>query len=205
MKKNNMTKKATMMILCAATVMNLAACGGTNEDKTIGAETKQTTDAAETVMTIEQVLGGDDVQIPNPFVDCDTLNDAANVAGFDIIVPDSIDGYEERSITALENDMIQVQYLHGDDQISIRKAAGEEDCSGDYNEYAESTVVTVGDREVTLKGNNGQVMLAVWTEGGYSYAVGVYTYTQHNDGVADPESATGVTEETMTAWIAQVQ
>lgn len=216
MRKNNvtnLTKKVTLMILCAAAMLSMAACGD-KEEKSIGAETagqtvveneeKIPTDGATTTTT-EEILVGDNTQIPNPFTDCDTLADAAVLAGFDIIVPDSVDGYEERAITAMENDMIQVLYLHGDDQICVRKAAGEEECSGDYNVYSEEKTVTAGDREITLRGNNGKVMVAVWTEGGYSYSIGVYAYTQHNDGVADPESNTGMDEETITALAAQVQ
>ena len=213
MKKNNVTKKVTLMILCAATMLSMAACGD-KEEKTIGAENAgQTVAESEekiptegaTTTTTEDILIGDNTQIPNPFVDCETLADAAALAGFDIIVPDSVDGYEERAITAMENDMIQVLYLHGDDQVCIRKAVGEEECSGDYNAYFEEKTVTVGDKEVTLRGNNGKVMVAVWSEGGYSYSIGVYAYTQHNDGVADPESNSGMDEETITALAAQVQ
>lgn len=214
MRKNNvtnLTKKVTLMILCAATMLSMAACGE-KQDKTIGAETTSQTVAenedkipTDGTVTTEEVLIGDNTQIPNPFVDCDTLADAAALAGFHIIVPDSVDGYEERAITAMENDMIQVLYLHGDDQVCIRKAVGEEDCSGDYNAYSEEKTVTVGDRELTLRGNNGKAMVAVWTEGGYSYSIGVYAYTQHNDGVADPESNTGMTEDAITALAAQVQ
>ena len=213
MRKNNVTKKATLMILCAATMLSMAACGD-KQDKTIGAETtsqtvteneeKIPTDGATTTIT-EDIVIGDNIQIPNPFTDCDTLADAGALAGFDIIVPDSVDGYEERAITAKENDMIQVLYLHGDDEICIRKAAGEEECSGDYNQYSEEKTATVGNREVNLRSNNGRGMVAVWTEGGYSYSIGVYAYAQHNDGVADPESNTGMTEEAITALIAQVQ
>ena len=213
MRKNNVTKKVTLMILCAATMLSMAACGD-KEEKTIGAENAgQTVAESEekiptegaTTTTTEDILIGDNTQIPNPFVDCETLADAAALAGFDIIVPDSVDGYEERAITAMENDMIQVLYLHGDDQVCIRKAVGEEECSGDYNAYSEEKTVTVGDKEVTLRGNNGKVMVAVWSEGGYSYSIGVYVYTQHNDGVADPESNSGMDEETITALAAQVQ
>lgn len=210
-KNNNVTKKVTLMILCAATMLSMAACGD-KEDKTIGAETTSQTVAenedkipTDGTVATEEILIGDNTQIPNPFVDCDTLADAAALAGFDIIVPDSVDGYEERAITAMENDMIQVLYLHGDDQVCIRKAVGEEECSGDYNAYSEEKTVTVGDKEVTMRGNNGKVMVAVWSEGGYSYSIGVYAYTQHNDGVADPESNSGMDEETITALAAQVQ
>ena len=216
MRKNNVTnvtKKVTLMILCAAMMLGMAACGE-KQDKTIGAETagqtvagkeeKIPTDGAATTTT-EEILIGDNTQIPNPFTDCDTLADAAARAGFDIIVPDSVEGYEDRVITAIENEMIQVMYLHGEDEICVRKAAGEEDCSGDYNEYSEEKTVTVGDREVTLRGNNGKVMVAVWSEGGYSYSIGVYAYTQYNDGVADPESNSGMAEEAVTALAAQIQ
>lgn len=210
-KNNNVTKKVTLMILCAATMLNMAACGE-KQDQTIGAEaTSQTIAESEDkiptdgAVATEEILIGDNTQIPNPFVDCDTLADAAALAGFDIIVPDSVDGYEERAITAMENDMIQVLYLHGDDQVRIRKAVGEEEYSGDYNAYSEEKTVTVGDKEVTLRGNSGKVMVAVWSEGGYSYSIGIYAYTQHNDGVADPESNTGMAEDMITALIAQVQ
>lgn len=210
-KNNNVTKKVTLMILCAATMLSMAACGD-KEDKTIGAETTSQTVAenedkipTDGTVATEEILIGDNTQIPNPFVDCDTLADAAALAGFDIIVPDSVDGYEERAITAMENDMIQVLYLHGDDQVCIRKAVGEEECSGDYNVYSEEKTVTVGDKAVTMRGNNGKVMVAVWTEGGYSYSIGIYAYTQHTDGVADPESNSGMTEDAVTALAAQVQ
>lgn len=216
MRKNNVTnvtKKVTLMTLCAAMMFSMAACGE-KQDKTIGAETAGQTvakkeekipmDGAATTTT-ENVVIGENTQIPNPFVDCDTLADAAALVGFDIIVPDSVEGYEDRAITAIENEMIQVMYLHGEDEICVRKAATEEDCSGDYNEYVEEKTVTVGDREVTLRGNNGKVMVAVWTEGSYSYSIGVYAYTQYNDGVADPESNSGMAEDTITALVAQVQ
>lgn len=211
MRKNNVIKKVTLMILCAATMLSMTACGD-KENKTIGSETTGQTvaESEEKIPTdgaaaTEEILIGDNTQIPNPFIDCDTLAAAAALAGFEITVPDSVDGYEERAITAVENDMIQVLYLHGDDEICIRKATGEEECSGDYNAYSEEKTVTVGDREVTMRGNNGKVMVAVWTEGGYSYSIGVYAYTQHNDGVADPESNTGMAEDAITALAAQVQ
>lgn len=210
-KNNNVTKKVTLMILCAATMLSMAACGE-KQDQTVGAETTSQTVAenedkipTDGAVATEEIPIGDNTQLPSPFVDCDTLADAAALTGFDIIVPDSVDGYEERAITAIENDMIQVLYLHGDDQVCIRKAVGEEECSGDYNAYSEEKTVTVGDIEVTMRGNNGKVMVAVWSEGGYSYSIGVYAYAQHNDGVADPESNVGMAEDMITALIAQVQ
>ena len=53
----------------------------------------------------------------------------------------------------------------------IRKAAGTEDISGDYNEYPEIYNVTVSEREVTMKGTDGKVNVAVWNTDDYSYAI----------------------------------
>lgn len=49
--------------------------------------------------------------------------------------------------------------------------AGSADISGDYNSYSETSTVEVGTRKVTLKGDNGIVMTAIWTDGNYSYSI----------------------------------
>ena len=116
-------------------------------------------------------------QIANPWVDCATLQEAADLVGFDLSVPDGIDGYPDRFIQAIEKDMIQVLYFSAkaDEEervtVLIRKASGERDISGDYNEYREISVETVGGADVQLSGNDGLVYNAIWTEDGYSYAI----------------------------------
>ena len=61
-----------------------------------------------------QEPAGGNTQIPNPWVDCTTLADAAKLAGFDIAVPGSIKGYPNKLIQAMEKSMIQVLYFDGD-------------------------------------------------------------------------------------------
>ncbi len=41
-------------------------------------------------------------EIANPWIDCANLDEAAQVAGFDIVVPDRIDGYPNTFIQAME-------------------------------------------------------------------------------------------------------
>lgn len=123
------------------------------------------------------------VEIPDPFVECASLDEAAKATGFSMMAPDTMDGYSERVIRVLasgDNDsMIEVIYRNDDEEteneIRIRKAVGNEDTSGDYTQYAESNTVTVGDIQVTMKGENGQVNLATWTNGDYTYSIGVYS------------------------------
>lgn len=143
-------KKLITMILCVLTVCSLAACGSKSANN-------------------------ENNEIPNPFIDCNTLEDAAKIAGFDITIPDAIDEYTGRTIQAVDKDLIQVIYKNDDSEISIRKGTGSDDISGDNNKYAETSTVTVGDLQVTFKGGDGKVKLATWTNGNYTYAAFVGT------------------------------
>lgn len=130
------------------------------------------------------------VQIPNPFTYCETLDDAATISGFDLAVPESIDGCERQSIQAIENTMVQVDYENGGNSITVRKAVGTEDISGDYNQYTETKETAVADMTVTMKGSGGMVNVATWTNDGYAYAI---------DAFAD-----GLTAEAVTALIQSI-
>lgn len=104
-------------------------------------------------------------QIPNPFVDCDTLAQAEQLAGFSLTLPADIKAH---GISVLPGDMIQVLC---EDGLSIRKALGDEDISGDYNTYPQVETAAVQGHAVTLKGEGDQVTVAVWTADGYTYAI----------------------------------
>lgn len=152
-------KKTITLLLCALSAASLAACG---QPVRANASNMSST-----------------VQIPSPFVDCDTLDSAAAVSGFHMTVPETVDGYSDRNIQAVEDEMIQVFYQNGEDEICIRKAAGGGDVSGDYNEYAETSIVPVGEIPVSMRGNDGTVHVAVWETNGFAYAIGV-----NGDGLA---------------------
>ena len=139
-------KKLIAIILCGLSVCSLAACA--SKSATSG-----------------------NAEIPNPFVDCATLADAAKLTGFDIVVPDSVDGFDTRTIQVMDKKMIQVIYSKGENNLLIRKQAGSDDISGDYNQYSETNTVTLGSLQVTMKGDNGMVSLATWTDGGYTFAI----------------------------------
>ncbi|MBQ5343444.1 MAG: hypothetical protein J6Z24_08310 [Oscillospiraceae bacterium] len=158
-------KKLTLLLLCIAAVAALTACAG-----------KQSK---------EEPL----MQIPNPFVDYDSLEAAAKAAGFELKAPSSVEGFSEKVIQVCNGEMIQVIFLNGDDRLFIRKAEGSDDISGDYNEYSDNGTVTVDGNSVTLRGDDGKVSTAVWTSGKYTYSVSFDT---------------PVTEETMIALIGQI-
>ena len=139
----------------------------------------------------DETLGGESVQIPNPFVDYESLDAAAKAAGFALTTPETVKGWDgEKVIQVMSDSMIQIIFHDADDnRLFVRKEAGDADISGDYNVYAEENTVTVGEYSVTLKGNDGKVSTAIWTSNGYSYAV---------------MSDVPMTADAMTALIAQV-
>ncbi len=181
------SKKWMALVLCAVLALSLVACGtsGNNmqndtTDDTSNSTTDDTTNdtgstnsgATDTDTSTDSEDDGN-VQITSPFVDCETLEEAGELAGFDISVPDEIDGgYTQGTIQAVENEMIQVIYTtEAGEEITLRKGTGTEDISGDYNEYAEENTLDVDGTSVTARGSDGLVYAATWTDGTYTYAI----------------------------------
>lgn len=176
-------KKFFVFTVAAALLLSFAACAQ-NVKPAVQPEPAQ---QEETML--------DNQQIPNPWTDCASKEEAAQLAGFDLTAPDAISGAGEKSyrvMTAEDAETIsEIDYASGEDRAAyVRKAAGAEDISGDYNVYEEEQTVEAGSASVTLKGNDGFVYLAVWTDGGYSYALNV---------------TTGLSQSEMTALVSKIR
>ena len=157
-----MMKKIIVFVLCTIMALSTVACSS----KVIEKEKDPS------------VSKENSVQIPNPFVDCETLEMAKQLAGFNISLPEKMPkDFTQNEIRAIENNMIEVNYKNGDDEIYIRKAKGNEDISGDYNEYNEKNTITIGNLNVTTKGNDNMIQVVIWNDGDYTYAIGT-----NNDG-----------------------
>lgn len=103
-----------------------------------------------------------------------SMQQATELTGFDMRVPEGKAPYTEKTISVIGEDMIEVAYFKEEPfavGYSIRKARAEGDISGDYTEYAESKEVNFEGRKLTLKGEAGTYSLALWEENGFSYAV----------------------------------
>ena len=154
-----MKKILLMLLLCLAVV----ACGKKEE------VTEEVTEASTTQ--------AQDYGVPNPFEIVDTLDEAAKIAGFSLEAPTEYADY----------DMIEVIYFDAEkthEGLRIRKAVGTDDISGDYNEYKEENIVKVGNLEVTEKGNDGNISVASWTDGTYSYSINVDEALLNADDIA---------------------
>ena len=174
-------KKLFVCVLSLVLVLSMAACGG-----------KQAAEASTTADTAGQevnITGGENVQIPNPWQECSSLEEAGKLAGFSFVAPEKVEGFTERYIAAIENEIAQVIFSNGDDSdaaLHFRKGVGTEDISGDYNTYETVEEQNIGGKTVTCKGNGGLTYTAIWTDGTYSYAV---------------MSDTGMNAEQLETWV----
>ena len=166
-----MKKILLMSVLCLAIV----ACGKKEEAKQETAETTNVTQKEST-------------QIPNPFVEVKNLDEASKIAGFSLKVPETYEDYKKQVIQAIEDDMIEVIYYDENSEhegLRIRKAKGTDDISGDYNEYKDVETVKVGDFEIIEKGSEGNISVATWNDGTYSYAIDVAEASLTKDTIAN--------------------
>jgi len=166
-----MKKILLMSVLCLAIV----ACGKKEEAKQETAETTNVTQKEST-------------QIPNPFVEVKNLDEASKIARFTLEVPETYEDYKKQVIQAIEDDMIEVIYYDENSEhegLRIRKAKGTDDISGDYNEYKDVETVKVGDFEIIEKGSEGNISVATWNDGTYSYAIDVAEASLTKDTIAN--------------------
>lgn len=193
-------KKIFTIAICAVITLSLAACG---KDESV----KQTQSNNEVQSSMPTgVLGGNSsatasdneggkVEISNSWVVYETMDEAENVAGFDVSVPETVGEYTARIIsvnTSFEPTTIEVYYSNSDDSVNgvrIRKAPGSQDISGDFNVYEKTYDVKIEERDVTMKGNGDVVSLAIWTENNYTYSLYV---------------STGISNETMIEIVSNI-
>jgi hypothetical protein len=119
--------------------------------------------------TKEQGTGG--FGIANPFVEVSSLEEAASGAGFEMEVPEEVEGFEGKRISYIQGTLIQVVYGAQDNELCIRKGAGEDDISGDYEVYEKEEEMTAGGKTVLAKANADGIYTVTWTEDGYAFAI----------------------------------
>ena len=146
----------------------------------------QKTETADTPAETEETAG---ISIANPFVHTDTVEEAEKGAGFEIGLPEAIEGFEERTITFMEGYMIQAVY-GSENTVTVRKAKDHSDISGDYNTYKEEAERQIAGKSVTVRMNDDGIHNLTWTDGEYSYAA-----------VSD----TGLSEETAEMLVSSVR
>lgn len=120
-------------------------------------------------------------QLADPYMEVESLEEAAELTGFEISVPEAEEDHPDMIIRVLDDDMIEVIYVNDenetedglDEAYRIRKAEGDDDISGDYNEYGFSKMIETENGSINIKGNGNACCVAVWQKDGYTYALDV--------------------------------
>lgn len=169
-------KKLIMIVMCAAMILSLAACAAEHEPVSTGKQETAAAEAETEASSAEETpaLGmGGQMQIANPFVACENMEEAAELAGFSLKIPDQMpDWISSTEIQVMDASMIEVICSDGSNrQLRIRKAPGSDDISGDYETYDNVSEIAAGGHSLTAKGKGDTFSTAVWTAGEYSYSV----------------------------------
>ena len=114
--------------------------------------------------------------LPNPWIDCENLEEAREVAGYDFPLPRMPEAYIISAIRVIEGELVEIIYAMDDSTIRYRIGPGSGDISGDYNEYEETRTEACGEEgtKLTYRGNAGRVFSITWEASGYSYALAFY-------------------------------
>lgn len=109
-----------------------------------------------------------DTQIANPWKDYESLQQAEDAAGFVFgLAQETQDGSTAEQFRVMNGQLLEVIYRQGDREVTVRKAAGNEDISGDYNEYSTVTLSEYANGSATIRENKS---ILVFTDQ-YSWSV----------------------------------
>ena len=105
-------------------------------------------------------------------VEYTTIDELNKNAGFEIEEVKNVPFHViKTTYTLYYGELAEITYSNDQEKLEYRKAVGEEDISGDYNEYSKEKKCIIDQYEVTIKGNMSGYTLAIWTKDGYSYSL----------------------------------
>jgi len=126
----------------------------------------------------------ENVQIPNPIVEYKNIDEAKENLSFSVLIPTELpEGYIITRVSTISNEIFQVDYSNGKNEITYRMATGTEDISGDYNVYDFTEKVTFGDVNAKAMGNGDSASKITWNKDGNTFSI----YSQNGLTKADVE------------------
>ena len=161
------TKYISVAACCALVVGAAYGIHTLHPDKTVSEEEDRTT--ADMV--------DDGAQIANPMKEYGSAEELSDAVGFTVReigeLPFTV---KETLYFTYDDTLAEIRYTGDDQEVYFRKSQGEdEDNSGIYNTYSQTTTITVGDTEITCKGESDAYELAIWKKDGYSYSISLQT------------------------------
>lgn len=122
------------------------------------------------------------VQTVQQIEEAASLDELSTLTGFEVNVGFSLPFEpEETTYCSYWNELAQIQYTGQGQTATYRQSAGTADNSGDYSSYGDTIQVDAGGLTATLKGHSGSYVLAIWTDGVFSYSLSL------SQGMTEPE------------------
>lgn len=114
----------------------------------------------------------DHVETVSPFVEVSSLTELEDAVGFQVEELTELPFEAADTVyTVIGGKIAEIQYCGETETAVLRKAAGTEDPSGDYTQYEAEQTLRIRGTAVTLRGEAGRYVLALWQRGGYSYSL----------------------------------
>lgn len=127
------------------------------------------------------------VQIENPVEELTSSAELIARLGYAPKLPTALpSGFSESGAAIIGGKTAQVDYADAATTVCYRTAKGNDDVSGDCNAYSEQS----SENGLTLKGDDGQVSLAVWNDETYSYSLSF---------------SPGVPKQTALNWVGRIR
>lgn len=161
------TKYISIAACCALVVGAAYGIHTLHPDKTVSEE--------EDMTTADMVDDG--AQIANPMKEYGSAEELSDAVGFTVReIGELRFTVKETLYFTYDDTLAEIRYTGDDQEVYFRKSQGEdEDNSGVYNTYSQTTTITVGDTEITCKGESDAYELAIWKKDGYSYSISLQT------------------------------
>ena len=98
--------------------------------------------------------------------------DLSNASGIEIADLENLPFKPTETVyQAYEDGIAEILYSKGEDSLSYRISKGDEDNSGDYNEYSKVFEKEIDGTVYTLKGEGDLIFCALYKRGDYSYSI----------------------------------
>ena len=138
------------------------------------------------------------VQLANPYGTYETAREMMDAANLEVTLPEELpDWVSETIYRAIPQELVEVIYTDGDNEIRVRVKNGSGDISGVYDaDTGEQKDVSVGENTVHVKGE---------TQEDGSFLVFVCTWNSADGRAYSVTSRNGVAEEVMLPILEQVQ
>ena len=108
----------------------------------------------------------------NPITEMSSAQELSDAVGFEINDVSTLPFTPEEAVyTAYFGELGEITYQGEGKTACYRKSMESGDNSGDHNTYPSQSEIQVGDSIVTLKGAEEDYVLAIWSDGEFSYSI----------------------------------